>query len=39
MKGGNWCSPVIANVTCHSRFSPVIMSGITGLAQRPVFIL
>ena len=35
MTGRIWCSPVIGNVICHSRFSPVIMTGMTGLAQRP----
>ena len=35
MTGGIQWSPVNGNVTCHSWFSPVIMSGMTGLAQRP----
>ena len=33
MTGGFSSSPVIRNVTCHSRFSPVIMAGTTCLAQ------
>ena len=33
MTGGFWCSPVIGNVTCHSRFSPFIMTGMTGLGK------
>ena len=37
MTGGIFCSPVIANVTCHSGNLPVMMTGRTGPAPRPAW--